>query len=227
MMAEDEKARAAAKSRAEASVGTSLPSGHGRDKKNPTIKLVVVGDPGKLKQYLLVTYVTNKYPTEYVLPVFDNYAVTVMIGDEPYTLGIFDTTGQESYERLRPLSYPQTDVFMIVISTSNRSHYKSARDTWAPELKLHCPGVPFLLVGIQDPPNDALDTASRKKARVDEGKKLAREIGAVQYVECELKTQKGVKDVFDEAIVAALDPRAAPKKRRRSRLRLLARIEED
>ena len=25
--------------------------------------------------------------------VFDNYAVTVMIGDEPYTLGLFDTAG--------------------------------------------------------------------------------------------------------------------------------------
>ena len=41
-------------------------------------RLVVVGDPGKLKQYLLATYVTNKYPEEYVLPVYDNYAVTVM-----------------------------------------------------------------------------------------------------------------------------------------------------
>ena len=39
--------------------------------------------------------------------VFDNYAVTVMIGGEPYTLGLFDTAGQEDYDRLRPLSYPQ------------------------------------------------------------------------------------------------------------------------
>lgn len=33
--------------------------------------------------------------------VFDNYAVTVMIGGEPYTLGLFDTAGQEDYDRLR------------------------------------------------------------------------------------------------------------------------------
>jgi small GTP-binding protein len=45
--------------------------------------------------------------------VFDNYAVTVMIGGEPYTLGLFDTAGQEDYDRLRPLSYPQTDVFLV------------------------------------------------------------------------------------------------------------------
>lgn len=32
--------------------------------------------------------------TEYVPTVFDNYAVTVMIGEDPYTLGLFDTAGQ-------------------------------------------------------------------------------------------------------------------------------------
>ena len=87
---------------------------------------------------------------------------------------------------------------MIIISTSTPSHYTSARDTWAPELKHHCPGVPFLLVGIQDPPDAAVDTASKKKARVDAGRKLAREIGAEKYVECELESGRGVKIVFDE-----------------------------
>ena len=93
LFAEDERARAAAA--AASSAGTSSTSGNGSVKKSPTIKyillivhhaesladsgrLVVVGDPGKLKQYLLATYVTNKYPEEYVLPVYDNYAVTVM-----------------------------------------------------------------------------------------------------------------------------------------------------
>ena len=51
-----------------------------------------------------VTYFVPKIPFQ----VFDNYAVTVMIGGEPYTLGLFDTAGQEDYDRLRPLSYPQT-----------------------------------------------------------------------------------------------------------------------
>ena len=45
--------------------------------------------------------------TVLLIKVFDNYAVTVMIGGEPYTLGLFDTAGQEDYDRLRPLSYPQ------------------------------------------------------------------------------------------------------------------------
>ena len=53
--------------------------------------------------------------------MFDNYTVTVDIAGEPYTLGLFDTAGQEDYDAIRPLSYAHTDVFLICFSVVSPS----------------------------------------------------------------------------------------------------------
>ena len=54
----------------------------------------------------------------------------------------------------------------------------------------------------------------QKPLTVDQAEKLARELKAVKYVECSALTQKGLKNVFDEAILAALEPPEQPKKRK-------------
>ncbi|ORZ34576.1 putative Rho small monomeric GTPase [Catenaria anguillulae PL171] len=177
-----------------------------------TIKCVVVGDGAVGKTCLLISYTTNKFPSEYVPTVFDNYAVTVMIGEEPYTLGLFDTAGQEDYDRLRPLSYPQTDVFLVCFSVVSPSSFENVREKWYPEVRHHCPGVPCLLVGTQVDLRDDQGTkdklARQRQAPISvaQGEQLARELGMEKYVECSALTQRGLKNVFDEAIVAALAP---------------------
>ncbi|UYV70250.1 CDC42, partial [Cordylochernes scorpioides] len=177
-----------------------------------TIKCVVVGDGAVGKTCLLISYTTNKFPSEYVPTVFDNYAVTVMIGGEPYPLGLFDTAGQEDYDRLRPLSYPQTDVFLVCFSVVSLSSFENVKEKWVPEITHHCQKTPFLLVGTQiDLRDDAatiekLAKNKQKPISCEQGDKLAKELKAVKYVECSALTQKGLKNVFDEAILAALEP---------------------
>ena len=178
-----------------------------------TIKCVVVGDGAVGKTCLLISYTTNEFPLKYVPTVFDNYAVTVKIGEEPYTLGLFDTAGQEDYDRLRPLSYPSTDVFLVCFSTVLPSSFENVKEKWAPELKHRCPKTPFLLVGTQiDLREDAptvvkLAKNKQKPLNSEMGKRLADEVKAVKYVECSALTQKGLKNVFDEAILQSLEPR--------------------
>ncbi|KAJ6263157.1 Cell division control protein [Drechslerella dactyloides] len=189
-----------------------------------TIKCVVVGDGAVGKTCLLISYTTNKFPSEYVPTVFDNYAVTVMIGDEPYTLGLFDTAGQEDYDRLRPLSYPQTDVFLVCFSVTSPASFENVKEKWIPEVRHHCPGIPCLIVGTQvdlrDDPG-VIDKLSRQKMTPitsQAGERLAKDLQAVKYVECSALTQKGLKNVFDEAIVAALEPPKPEKKKHKCTL---------
>ncbi|XP_025788555.1 rho-related GTP-binding protein RhoQ [Puma concolor] len=146
--------------------------------------------------------------------------ISVTVGGKQYLLGLYDTAGQEDYDRLRPLSYPMTDVFLICFSVVNPASFQNVKEEWVPELKEYAPNVPFLLIGTQidlrdDPKTLArLNDMKEKPICVEQGQKLAKEIGACCYVECSALTQKGLKTVFDEAIIAILTPKKHTVKKR-------------
>lgn len=177
------------------------------------LKCVVVGDGAVGKTCLLMSYANDAFPEEYVPTVFDHYAVSVNVGGKQYLLGLYDTAGQEDYDRLRPLSYPMTDVFLICFSVVNPASFHNARLEWVPELEEHAPGVPFLLIGTQIDLRDDVKTIARlnsmkeRAITAEQGHKLAREVGARCYAECSALTQQGLKAVFDEAIITILTPK--------------------
>lgn len=176
------------------------------------IKCVVVGDGAVGKTCLLISYTTNAFPGEYIPTVFDNYSANVMVDGRPVQLGLWDTAGQEDYDRLRPLSYPQTDVFLICFSVISPVSFKNVKAKWHLEIKHHAPDAPYILVGTkQDLRGDEetiakLAANGQKPVSAEEAQALARELEppAGKYLECSALTQNGLKAVFDDAIRLAL-----------------------
>ncbi|KAI5097815.1 ras-related C3 botulinum toxin substrate 2, partial [Silurus meridionalis] len=196
------------------------------------------------KTCLLISYTTNAFPGEYIPTVFDNYSANVMVDSKPVNLGLWDTAGQEDYDRLRPLSYPQT------VHTHTHAHthmhttvlcdevgqrcdgvgqgcdgVEQRCDEWYPEVRHHCPSTPIILVGTKLDLRDEKETIEKLKEKklapitYPQGLALAKEIDAVKYLECSALTQRGLKTVFDEAIRAVLCPQ--PTKVKKSSCSLL------
>eukprot|EP00696_Hemimastix_kukwesjijk_P019346 gnl/Hemi2/8584_TR2975_c0_g1_i1.p1 gnl/Hemi2/8584_TR2975_c0_g1~~gnl/Hemi2/8584_TR2975_c0_g1_i1.p1 ORF type:complete len:215 (+),score=58.98 gnl/Hemi2/8584_TR2975_c0_g1_i1:216-860(+) len=174
-------------------------------------KCVVVGDGAVGKTCMLHAYTKDEFPEDYVPTVFDNYAVTLTADGSEINLGLWDTAGQEDFKTLRALSYPNTNVFVLCFSLVHRPSYENVRNKWQPELQQHAAGVPIVLVGTK---LDLRDDVRVIKKLADEnrpppitfqqGEQLAKDISAVNYIECSALTQKNLKAVFDEAVKTIL-----------------------
>ena len=176
------------------------------------INAVFVGDAAVGKTCALTAYTQQVFSTEYTTTVFDTYSTQVQVGQQiAVTLRLYDTAGPEDFDKLRPASYPNTDVFVICASVVAPDSFINAREKWISEIRDYCPDTPVLLVGLKTDLRDNPETIVKlkKKSQVPvtfmDGVKFAKAIGAVQYMECSSKNQQGLKDVFDEIIILMLD----------------------
>lgn len=166
--------------------------------------------------------------------VFENYVTDCRVDGKSVQLALWDTAGQEDYERLRPLAYSKAHVILIGFSvdtpdsldnvkhkvgSSSEPSFREkhlirpcANDLtqWVTEANERCPNVPIILVGLKkdlrgDPVAiEEMRKRSQRFVTEDEGQRIAKEIGARKYLECSSLTGEGVDDVFEAATRAAL-----------------------
>eukprot|EP01124_Arcella_intermedia_P030384 TRINITY_DN6647_c0_g1_i4.p1 TRINITY_DN6647_c0_g1~~TRINITY_DN6647_c0_g1_i4.p1 ORF type:complete len:191 (-),score=36.22 TRINITY_DN6647_c0_g1_i4:33-605(-) len=173
------------------------------------VKCVVVGDGYVGKTCMIISYVTNVFPDEYIPTVCDNCTTDVSVDGIPLRLGLWDTAGYDGYDRLRVLSYPQTDVVLIVFSVVNPASFENTRAKWYPEVSHHISTVPIILVGTKSDLRynsvtlEKLEMKKQAPITEEQAMQMVLEIQAFGYKECSALTQVGLKEVFDTAIRAA------------------------
>ncbi|XP_033144807.1 rac-like GTP-binding protein RHO1 isoform X1 [Brassica rapa] len=163
------------------------------------------------------TFLVSLIIQDYVPTVFDNFSANVVVNGATVNLGLWDTAGQEDYNRLRPLSYRGADVFILAFSLISKASYENVSKKWIPELKHYAPGVPIILVGskldLRDDKQFFVDHPGAVPITTAQGEELRKLIDAPTYIECSSKSQENVKAVFDAAIRVVLQPPKQKKKK--------------
>lgn len=196
---------------------------------NKTIKVVVVGDGAVGKTSLLIYYTTKSFPHEYVPTVFDNYSCIEMHEGKPVSLVLWDTAGQEDYDKLRPLSYPQTDVFLVCFCVVKRDSFLNVKNKWVKEIKgtlqPNAPPPPFILIGTKADLRDDRKTLAELKARGEdpidpqEAWVMGQLLGASGYRECSALRASGINDIFQEIIRITLSNAALKREKSRQKIK--------
>lgn len=140
-------------------------------------------------------------------------------------LALWDTAGQEEYDRLRPLSYPETDLLFVCFAIDCPNSLENVMDKvrlsiqerrtrtyvmqWYPEVLHFCPTTPLMLLGLKsDLRNnprciDMLAAQGLTPVSVEQGRQAAAKMGAT-YMECSARENRNVKEIFEKGITIAV-----------------------
>jgi len=168
-------------------------------------KLVIIGDGACGKTCALDTFTKGRFPEVYVPTVFENYVSSIEVDKYCVELDLWDTAGQEDYDRLRPLSYPDSHIIIISFAIDSPDSLENVCSKWISEFTAFCSGVPAVLVGLKedlrrDPPTvQELEKTSQAPVSYLQGLAAAKYIGAAAYVECSAKTGAGIGSAFQVA----------------------------
>jgi len=177
-------------------------------------KLVIIGDGACGKTSLLSVFTLGYFPTRYVPTVFENYVHDIFVDNVHIELSLWDTAGQEEFDRLRSLSYDDTHAIMLCFSVDSKDSLENVESKWVGEIADNCQGVKLVLValkcdlreqgGDEEPEAEGQPKEKKDMITYSQGLEVARRINALRYLECSAMRNRGVNEAFTEAARVAL-----------------------
>ncbi|KAI4770958.1 hypothetical protein E4T52_14022 [Aureobasidium sp. EXF-3400] len=149
-------------------------------------------------------------PTSRFQRTYQNYVHDIFIDNVHVELSLWDTAGQEEFDRLRSLSYDDTHAIMLCFSVDSPDSLENVESKWVAEIAENCPGVKLVLVALKcdlrEQANDDEESTEPKRPMIDykRGLAVAEKIKALRYLECSAMKNRGVNEAFTEAARVAL-----------------------
>lgn len=132
-------------------------------------------------------------------------------------LSLWDTAGQEEFDRLRSLSYDDTHAILLCFSVDSKDSLENVESKWVGEIAENCQGVKLVLVALkcdlreqgdedaaEGPDAEVPKREQKELISYDQGLEVARKIKALRYLECSAMRNRGVNEAFTEAARVAL-----------------------
>ena len=159
-------------------------------------KLVLIGDGSTGKTSLLRSYLASDKKLKYDPDptILETSVVRVEVNKKMVEFIVYDTAGQEEYEKLRPITYKSSDIILVCYSVESQESLVNVTDKWIPELRYFCPTTPIILVANK---NDLRDGVQRHRLVKDEdGRLTCKRIRAHMFFECSAKSGANVREVL-------------------------------
>ncbi|KAJ7393166.1 hypothetical protein OS493_006132 [Desmophyllum pertusum] len=135
----------------------------------------------------------------------DQWSGAVTVGGKQFFLDLCDARCQEAFDNIRTEVYSDADVFLVCFSVVRSISWENALNKWIPEIQLHCPVTPFILVGTQTEWRELWDEkdASKKPVFSVTGTCYAQQVGAVKYLEFATGDNE-VREIFNAAVLVSV-----------------------
>ncbi|OHT05891.1 small GTP-binding protein [Tritrichomonas foetus] len=172
-----------------------------KEGKTNTIRIVAVGDGAVGKTCMLLVFKGDPFPDDYEPTIFENHHEMRTYQGKQFCLHLWDTAGQEEYDRLRPMSYAKCDVVLICFALNNPESLKSVTSQWYIEIKEYCPKAAIVLVGTKSDLWDKDQDGAITQEQIDE---VAKQVHAFKSINCSAKAKENIEGVFDLAIAAVI-----------------------